>query len=257
MGYYIAAPLIATKQPSIQSSLKGILIFPTISVADAARIMKPFENALTAADINYADQVFSHSFTIHYSSYSSSWPSIASAQSVGFSVRLGSRLFDRTALTADPGRLNRALRTSTPVPYQLIGHLVAGPGPRNAKIPGGSNAVLPAWREAYAHIVLPRVWGQGDLLTAKLVQDDLRNMRVPALVSVAPNTGAYVNEADPTTPGDWQTTFWGSNYPRLKRVKDRWDPKGVFFCRLCVGFEDWVVSGGDAVGQNEGSICRV
>ncbi|KAL9037646.1 MAG: hypothetical protein Q9214_005608 [Letrouitia sp. 1 TL-2023] len=243
MGYYSATPLVATSPPTTGGSVVGIFLFPSLTPADAVRIMRPFEAAVNASKASFPDTIVSSSYAVPYPSFSEGYPTIALPQSVGFDLRLGSRLFDRDALTANPAKLNSALRTSTPVPNTLLGHLVAGPGPRTVRIPGGDNAVLPAWRQAYTHIILPRVWDQSDPVTAKVIQDDLRNTRVPALVGVAPNTGAYVNEADPTTPGNWQATFWGANYARLKSLKAKWDPKGVFFCRLCVGFEDWVING--------------
>ena len=83
----------------------------------------------------------------------------------------------------------------------------------------------------------------------------LRDVETQALRDLAPDTGAYMNEADPTEP-EWQKAFWGENYKRLARLKRKWDPRGVFWCRACVGSEEWVVEGGDAIGQHEGRICR-
>ncbi len=84
-------------------------------------------------------------------------------------------------------------------------------------------------------------------------------MQVEALRQLAPNSGAYVNEADPTEPR-WQQAFWGSNYPRLLQLKKYWDPTGVFWCIPCVGHELWAVhsdygiEGG--IGQTPGRICK-
>lgn len=58
-----------------------------------------------------------------------------------------------------------------------------------------------------------------------------------ALRAVAPNAGAYVNEAD-YFQADWQRQFWGENYQRLLTIKRRYDPTGVFSCHHCVGSED-------------------
>lgn len=80
-------------------------------------------------------------------------------------------------------------------------------------------------------------------------------MRTQALRQLAPHSGAYVSEADPTEP-DWQQTFWGAHYPRLLALKRKWDPAGVFWCRPCVGSELWTATPVDAVGQDAVAICR-
>ena len=214
--------------------------------------MQPLETAINNS--KWADQVYMSSLPISFPSFTRVWAANP-PQDVGISLRFGSRLLDKVALTADFTKLKDALRKSTPAPWTLLGHLVAGPGPRNADIPGGSNAVLPAWRKAYTHVILPRSWPYLNATAEKAVTEDLRNVRTQALRELAPATGAYVNEADPTEP-EWQKTFWGENYARLAWLKKKWDPKGVFWCRPCVGSEEWVVEGGDAIGQHEGRICR-
>ena len=41
----------------------------------------------------------------------------------------------------------------------------------------------------------------------------------------------------------WQKSFWGSNYPRLRQIKDKYDPDGLFFVHHGVGSEDWSADG--------------
>ncbi|MGI8839977.1 MAG: FAD-dependent oxidoreductase [Caulobacteraceae bacterium] len=50
--------------------------------------------------------------------------------------------------------------------------------------------------------------------------------------------GAYVSESDYFLRG-WGEAFWGSNYPRLARVKATYDPDGLFFVHHGVGSEGW------------------
>lgn len=58
------------------------------------------------------------------------------------------------------------------------------------------------------------------------------------LRKVAPSAGSYVSESDFFEP-DWQHSFWGDNYPRLKAVKAKYDPGGLFFVHHGVGSEAW------------------
>lgn len=90
----------------------------------------------------------------------------------------------------------------------------------------------------------------------------LRGVNVKALRELAPESGAYMSEADPTEP-DWQTTLFGEKYERLLEIKQKWDPQGVFWCQHCVGSEFWRFEGDDrtaeeeqGVGQGVGRLCR-
>jgi hypothetical protein len=65
---------------------------------------------------------------------------------------------------------------------------------------------------------------------------------IKALRAVAPATGAYFNECD-YFQTDWQQAFWGENYPRLRAIKQRYDPDGLFTVHHGVGSEDWSLDG--------------
>ena len=63
-----------------------------------------------------------------------------------------------------------------------------------------------------------------------------------ALRAVAPFAGAYVSESD-FFESDWPRSFWGENYERLRGVKSRYDPTGLFFVHHGVGSEEWSADG--------------
>ncbi len=63
-----------------------------------------------------------------------------------------------------------------------------------------------------------------------------------ALRVAAPGAGAYVNECDFFQP-NWQEAFWGEHYPRLLRIKRRYDPDGLFTVHHGVGSEGWSEDG--------------
>lgn len=80
-----------------------------------------------------------------------------------------------------------------------------------------------------------------DLTAAKKAADRM-GQAIHILRAIAPQSGAYLNEADYFEP-NWQTAFWGSNYTKLLEIKKRYDPKGLFYCHHCVGSESWTADG--------------
>jgi FAD/FMN-containing dehydrogenase len=58
------------------------------------------------------------------------------------------------------------------------------------------------------------------------------------VTKLAPHNGAYVSESS-YFQKDWQTAYWGSNYGRLRVVKQKYDPDGLFFVHNGVGSDDW------------------
>lgn len=62
------------------------------------------------------------------------------------------------------------------------------------------------------------------------------------LRKLVPDAGSYVSESN-YFEADWQRSFWGANYARLRAVKDKYDPEGLFFVHHGVGSEDWSPDG--------------
>jgi FAD/FMN-containing dehydrogenase len=57
-----------------------------------------------------------------------------------------------------------------------------------------------------------------------------------------------MNEAD-FQQKNWQSTFYGPNYAKLKDIKKKYDPESLFYNLKSVGSEAWTVS-------KEGRMCR-
>ena len=70
----------------------------------------------------------------------------------------------------------------------------------------------------------------------------VNHVQVEALRQLAPNSGAYLNEAYWDEP-NFQQAFWGSNYERLSQIKEAVDPDGLLWCHTCVGSEAWAMDG--------------
>ncbi|MFZ1990610.1 MAG: FAD-binding oxidoreductase, partial [Alphaproteobacteria bacterium] len=65
---------------------------------------------------------------------------------------------------------------------------------------------------------------------------------IEPLRKIAPRSGSYVSESNYFN-ARWQDEFWGANYPRLKVVKAKYDPDGLFFVHHGVGSEEWSPDG--------------
>ena len=169
---------------------------------------------------------------------------------------LGSRLLSKSLLSTPSGVSKivaqfKSISTLGESFNVIIGHIVAGGAVSTNKV---DSALLPAWRKALVHIVITHGWKEGTSFAEQARIKRLMTFEmVPRLKALDWDTvgrrqtmGAYLNEADKEEVG-WRDSFWGDNYARLRRVKDRWDGKGVFWCRPCVGSEDW---------DREG-VCRI
>ena len=62
------------------------------------------------------------------------------------------------------------------------------------------------------------------------------------LRKLVPDPGSYVSESN-YFEKSWQRAFWGGNYPRLRSIKKKYDPEGLFFVHHGVGSEDWTADG--------------
>ncbi|CEO58807.1 hypothetical protein PMG11_03509 [Penicillium brasilianum] len=111
------------------------------------------------------------------------------------------------------------------------------------------NAVLPAWREAIAHVVLSTSWKWDDHEYTIAAQEKMTNDFMPSLMKLAPNSGAYLNEAD-FRQLDFKTAFYGENYDALRQVKAKYDPHNLFYGLTAVGSDEWTVS-------SSGRMCPV
>jgi FAD/FMN-containing dehydrogenase len=68
------------------------------------------------------------------------------------------------------------------------------------------------------------------------------NASMDEIRKLVPRVASYVWETDFFQP-NWQDAFWGENYPRLRAVKDKYDPEGLFFLHHGVGSESWSADG--------------
>jgi FAD/FMN-containing dehydrogenase len=90
---------------------------------------------------------------------------------------------------------------------------------------------------AYPGLVRPAL----DLAAARKDAHDI-DLAAAELRKIVPNAGSYVSESNYFNRS-WQNAYWGENYPRLRAIKAKYDPDGLFFVHHGVGSEDWSPDG--------------
>jgi len=153
MGYYYVYPEVDSEpNPAAKGKVYGAWLVPNKTPNEANQILAPMNQAIKDNILNWADPVSVDNGSAFAPDFSTDWL-LNPSESVGVDVRLASRLLGRQALEANQTALAKALKAAATVPqYPILGHLVAGKGVKNVKIPGGGNSVLPAWRNAYVHM---------------------------------------------------------------------------------------------------------
>jgi FAD/FMN-containing dehydrogenase len=135
----------------------------------------------------------------------------------------GVELQDHKALAAGAPEAIEAARDTAMNPAVLDAFALAicgaGGPPAYPGVPGHEPDVEEARREAAA-------------VTAAM--GELRKL--------VPRAASYVWETDYFEP-NWQDSFWGDNYARLRAIKEKYDPDGLFFLHHGVGSEHWSADG--------------
>ena len=73
-------------------------------------------------------------------------------------------------------------------------------------------------------------------------------MAAAELLKIAPPSGSYFNEGN-FFNASWREEFWGKNYSKLRAIKTKFDPDGLFFVHHGVGSEEWSADGFTRVSQ--------
>ena len=91
---------------------------------------------------------------------------------------------------------------------------------------------------SFGRPVYPGVAGYASDLAGARAEAAIVANAMGELRKVAPEPAAYVSESN-FFEKDWQRSYWGTNYERLRAIKRQYDPDGLFFVHHGVGSEDW------------------
>ncbi|CAF3507687.1 unnamed protein product [Rotaria sp. Silwood2] len=166
-----------------------------------------------------------------------------SANPTGINGLVSSRLIPEKIIRNKPNDVAQVflqMKGQSKIPSNLFIYLVAGGQVSNTS--NTNNSVNPAWRSALLHVYYARLWSdEASVFEQEMIAKHIScQVKILDALSDDSKLGSYMNEADPNEP-DWQERFFGSQimYDRLKSIKQKVDPLGLFVCRSCVGSDDW------------------
>ncbi|KAJ6537416.1 FAD binding domain protein [Mycena vulgaris] len=229
---YTAAGGFARTAYTTDLFLMKPLFLPNLTSKAAAQLVHPLLSSLAALGINYT-----HSLST-YPGFLNATRSIARVEDYRVGIHhFGGRLLP-ASLWADPESFSGMTR----VIRELIeaGGIAFDVAMRPSLEVAGNpdNAVLPAWRDAERLFVPMLPWDDYASWEETLqARDKMTWTFGDALRQLAPDSGAYLNEADTSEP-DWKTAFYG----------DRYDPAQLLYGSTAVGGDRWIEG-------DDGSLC--
>ncbi|KAF5371347.1 hypothetical protein D9758_004186 [Tetrapyrgos nigripes] len=198
------------------TDLTLLLVAPNVSWADTNTTIDPFFDFVQNAQPDaFATTIPFDGFYSFYQGF------FASGEQVGINVELASRLLPRETFD-HPEHLADVI-----MGFQESIQLIHVGGGKVSEIDPDSAGLNPAWRKAIVHMIVGSGWLSGSTVDQiRAVQQKLRD-DLAILESLAPGGGAYFNEASLYEINP-RHTFFGDHYERLEKIKDTYDPKGLF-----------------------------
>ncbi|KAI1105907.1 FAD-binding domain-containing protein [Jackrogersella minutella] len=217
--------------------------------ADLEAALQPFLQDLKGLNISLATYNTSEHATFydHYEAYTFPPEIYATNSSLGGRLISPSTVennltglvdvFRQIVTDADYPR-NRISAISLNVTHERVGNAA------------GSNAVLPAWRDAL-YTLNVGIGFDADAATAELQDVQAKVNEWQALFTpLTPGGGGYMNEAT-FDDAAWKEDYYGANYDRLLEIKKKYDPGFALWQHTSVGMDAyWELNG-------EGRLCRV
>ncbi|KAL2020586.1 hypothetical protein VTK56DRAFT_8174 [Thermocarpiscus australiensis] len=200
--------------------------------AELQAVVKLLFDDLEALGIPYTTS--SQDFSTFYDLYNAMFET----EVAGNSALTGGWAIGRDDVANNHSAIIDAFKTVLGAGSFMIGHMwSAGHGLPQAE--WGNSSVNPRFRRVVDKLItVVPLAGNAPLAEKAAAQHKLTYVIDDALRNAAPNGAAYVNEADPYQP-NWQNAFWGTNYPALLKIRQKYDPNGVFYAVSTPGTENW------------------
>lgn len=170
-------------------------------------------------------------------------------------VASASRLWPRTTWDNDTVLNNTydAIRSSADAGPTTIGFNQAPTWAAGGK---QETAVNPAWREPLCHVISSVNWPiYASAEEQMATRQNFMFKHMQRWRDVSPGAGSYLSKSDRLEP-NFQWSFYGSYYPRLLELKQKFDAKNVFWASTAVGSEFFQVESVDGLPNENGPLCK-
>ncbi|KAH7129381.1 hypothetical protein B0J13DRAFT_136940 [Dactylonectria estremocensis] len=224
----------------------GVLVVKPITLVNSTgdyvkeKVLGPYLDVLASLGVTPTVSFTTLNYRDHYDTYMGPLP----FGHIGASLyQYGGRLIPRSVIEDDNASFQKVIRNLT-----ANGVIAVGSSGTFKRYDGVSNAVYPSWRTAIMSMQLATSWDPTRWDDMLAMQKRITNEFVPQISAVTPGAGAYMNEADFNQP-NWKETFYGANWDRLLKIKNKWDPNALLYNLKGVGSEVWNVAA-------DGRMCK-
>ncbi|KAL0574409.1 hypothetical protein V5O48_007549 [Marasmius crinis-equi] len=204
-------------------------------------LIRPLLSSLDNLEINYTSSV--RPFNTYLEAYSDFLLNLP-----GFNILLGSRLLPRD-LWNDKEKFKQMVKTIRDIVSEGTSAYDLAMKPSLEVAGHPENSVHPAWREAEKLFEFSIVISDGESVEQMRTDEErITTVLMPALKRLAPDSVAYLNEANVGDP-DFRKEFYGSLYDPLLAIKDKWDPDEILYGSTSVGGDRWKET-------SDGRLCK-
>jgi hypothetical protein len=223
---------------------------PNKSKSETEELLRPWLNDLSELGIEINPEITEH--TTFGDAWNTSFPLEAIMKT---NVATASRLWPRTNWDNDTilDTTYEAIKASTDAGLNTIAFNIAPTWANGGK---QDTAVNPAWRETLCHMISGVEWPLYAPAEEQMAsRHNFTNVHMQRWRDASPGAGAYLSESDRMEP-NFQWSFYGSYYPKLLELKQKFDAKNVFWAATAVGSEFFQVESVDGLPNENGPLCR-
>ncbi|KAF9524366.1 FAD binding domain-containing protein [Crepidotus variabilis] len=210
----------------------GLWIAPNTSQSELAASLDPF-GAFLYQTTGGQGGVYYNTSTSYYSWYDQTFLGTGGSQVTG-NIKIASRLLSRELAQSNASGIAAKILSTSSVFTQF--DMILG-GAVNT-IAASSVAANPSFRHSVASVVINEIWADGT--NSSVIAQQIENLKknTDLIDGISTDSGSYMNQGS-LYERDFKKTFFGSNYPALRAIKQKYDPDSLLVVANGVGSDEW------------------